>query len=463
MNPSEKRFCVWALAVCSLLISLVGCGSGSSTPTPVGNGWTFVDGDGSYGINKNTTGSAENAQLTVFNSKLYAIWTEDNHIANQIRVAVYNGTDSSPTWTFVDGNSTSGINKDSTKNAAKPQLTAFNSKLYAIWNEENGSIRQIRVAVYNGTDSSPTWTFVDGNAATGINKDNTKNADYGQLIVLGTKLYALWRENNGTADQIRAAVYSGDDAVASWSFVDGNGTNGLNKDSAQTAYYPQMEVLDSKLYATWKEESGAAGNTVSQIRVAVYNGNDSSPAWTFVDGNATTGINKDTTKNAGYPYLTVSNSKLYDTWQEFNENSGTLRQIRVAVYNGNDASSTWTFVDGNSATKGLNYDSTKFGDSAKLVDFSGSLYATWHEDTGTVYTYDSGGTVELTEIRVDLYNGTDSSPAWTFADGDTASGINKDSAKPASDSQLTVFNSKLYAIWTEFYNTAYQVRVAVKQ
>lgn len=469
-RTGKAFFYRWSL-VCFLAIGFIVCGCGSSgsstpepAPTPEGNGWTFVDGNGVYGINKNTSGSADYSRLTVFNSKLYATWTEDNNTTgNQIRVAVYNGSDASPVWTFVDGNTASGINKDSTRAASRSQLTVFNEKLYAIWDETNGTAKQVRVAVYGGDDASPSWTFVDGNAADGINKDVAKDGDYAQLIVLGTKLYALWRENNGTADQIRAAVYGGDDASPTWSFVDGNGVNGINYDSTQTAYYPRLEILNSQLYATWKEESGPQNNTVAQIRVAVYNGDDANPAWTFVDGNTTHGINKDDTKNAGYPYLAVFDSKLYATWQEFNENTAELRQIRVAVYNGDDASPSWTFVDGNAPSTGINYDSTKFGDSPKLTDLSGALYATWHEDSGTVYTYDTGNTVEVTEVRVALYNGDDASPSWSFVDGDTASGLNKDSALPAYDSQLTVFDSELYASWTEFYGTAYQVRVAVKQ
>jgi hypothetical protein len=44
----------------------------------------------------------------------------------------------------VDGNGTSGINKDATKDAVDPQLTVFNAKLYAIWHESY----QIQVAVW---------------------------------------------------------------------------------------------------------------------------------------------------------------------------------------------------------------------------------------------------------------------------------------------------------------------------
>jgi len=50
-----------------------------------------VAGNDTNGINKNTTQSAVASQLTVFGSKLYAKWQEDNNPAfytTQIRVAV---------------------------------------------------------------------------------------------------------------------------------------------------------------------------------------------------------------------------------------------------------------------------------------------------------------------------------------------------------------------------------------
>ena len=53
----------------------------------------------------------------------------------------------------------------------------FNSKLYAVWKEkttESGSAYQNRVAEFDGTS---TWTFRDGNGTTGLNKDATKDVD----------------------------------------------------------------------------------------------------------------------------------------------------------------------------------------------------------------------------------------------------------------------------------------------
>jgi hypothetical protein len=343
----------------------------------------LVDGNGVNGINHDSTQSAFDPQLTVFNSKLYATWYEGNGTAYQIRIAVYNGNDNSPAWSFVDGNGVNGINKDVTKSAFFPQLTVFNSKLYSTWSEAFGAeIYQIRMAVYNGNDGAPAWSFVDGNGVNSINKDATKSAYNPQLTVFNSKLYSTWFEFYGSKYQIRMAVYNGNDGAPAWSFVDGNGVTGINKDVTKHAYNPQLIVFNSKLYSTWYEYNSYA----YQIRMAVYNGNDGAPAWSFVDGNGINGINKGATNQAYYPQLTVFNSKLYSTWSETSWSETTnnyIYQTRVAVYNGNDGAPEWSFVDGNDVT-GLNKDATKQAYYPQLIVFNSKLYASWFEFNGSV-------------------------------------------------------------------------------
>ena len=212
-----KRLSSILILVLSTAVLVVSSGGGALTGL-----WAFVDGNGPNGINKDTTQRAIAPQLTVFGSKLYATWWENTSTpavsATQIRVAVYNGNHSSSSWTFVDGNGMSGINKNTTRNAVAPQLTVFGSKLYATWQEDTNNLAvyatQIRVAVYNGNASSPSWAFVDGNGPNGINNDTTQSAVAPQLAVFGSKLYAIWQESTNTpytnASQIRVAVTKSD-------------------------------------------------------------------------------------------------------------------------------------------------------------------------------------------------------------------------------------------------------------
>ncbi|MBT5833494.1 MAG: hypothetical protein HOH83_01595, partial [Deltaproteobacteria bacterium] len=260
-----------------------------------------------------------NPQLLDDNSSLYAIWSENNGTANQIRVKLFDNTTS---WNLVDkiGDNTTGINKDTSKNAINPKLLNFNSGIYAAWSEDNGTASQIRVARYN---SSSSWIFVDGNGSTGINKATDKNATDPSMAVLSTKLYLAWSETNAdNRTQIRVKSYDG----SSWSFVDGdNATKGINKDYTQNASYPQLvKVTDnsssSKLYAVWLEENG---NT--QVRVAEFNGTSS---WIFKDGDSFDGLNLNTAKITGKPSATAYLNQLIVAWSE--TNSLGVPQIRVA-------------------------------------------------------------------------------------------------------------------------------------
>lgn len=345
--------------------------------------WAMVDGNAAVGLNKNPIRAAADPRLFVFNTKLYAVWEERSaaNNATQIRVAVYNGGDRNPAWDFVDGNGTDGINKNAAKSAWAPQLAVFNSKLYATWTEaDDDAVPEVRAVVYNGVDSAPSWTFVDGNSSTaGLNKNPAKSAEHPSLIAFNSKLYAAWEEVSSLNFQIRVAVYNGNDAAPVWNFVDGNGTNGLAHDPAASSETATLIVYNAKLYTTWVEVPNVGPD---QLRAVVYNGSDSSPVWTFVDGNGVNGINHDHLLIAGnqrdFPALAVVGDTLYCSWQEgispiFKD------QIRVATYNGNDNSPAWLFADGDQST-GLNHDVSKDAGAVQLATLNSKLYLVWEEE-----------------------------------------------------------------------------------
>jgi hypothetical protein len=174
-----------------------------------------VDNSTASGINKNSSYNAEAPEPTVFNSKLYAAWQESNSDnVTQIRVAVFNGNITSPSWSFVDnGDSTKGLNlivdSDGNENASAPRMTVFNSSLYLTWLHEHGLSKQMRLAKYNGNDSSPEWTLVDrydefGVSRFGLNSNILKVAATPVMAASSSKLYAAWSEPNSSGiTQIR--------------------------------------------------------------------------------------------------------------------------------------------------------------------------------------------------------------------------------------------------------------------
>lgn len=407
--------------------------------------WTFVD--GGVGLNWDPNWDTYRPQLTVLGDKLYAAWREMtvDRGPMHIHVAAYNGDDQAPAWRFVDGG-TAGLNLDPQDDAFDIQITAFDSRLYAIWQEDSKDESDILVAVYNGNDAAPAWSFVVGANRKGLNHDIKAIASFPQLTAANGKLYATWSEYSGTAKQIRVAVYNGNDAAPGWRFVDGNTGAGINKDPQHAANYPQLTALGERLYATWLENS----ETSAHIRVAVYNGNDAAPKWSFVDEERGPGLNFDGASTAFYPELTAHAGKLYATWTEAGE---SVTQARIAVYNGNDQAPHWSFVDGGQAS-GINRDSTARAYRPQLTSFGDHLYVTWYEDDS----------LATTQIRVAIYNGENQAPAWRLVDGGGAAGLNKNNHMTAVDSQLTVFNGKLYITWKELIGGRGQkIHVAVGQ
>lgn len=320
--------------------------------------------------------TVDSPALISFNGKLYAFWTEGG--VYQLRAAVYNGNDSAPIWNFIDGNTPTGLNHNSTCSTYTPYPFVFNSKLYLSWIEYYGGITQSRIAVYNGNDSSPAWTFVDGNNPYGINKDTGQYAYGIQLSSINGKLYAAWSENSSEynyGSQIRVAVYNGNDSSPTWTFIDGNSYTGLNRDPLYSAYSVSLLSTGNTLHALWIENTGL----IQQIRSAVYNGNDSSPAWSYTDGNhPVNGINYAVSKHAVNIQGGIHNLKIYAAWTDNN-------QVHVAEYNGNNSSPAWRFIDGRSSKYGINCPEYSYGTYPALASFNSFLYCTFIFDPGPAW------------------------------------------------------------------------------
>ncbi len=398
--------------------------------------WVLVDGGGSStGVNKNSTYRADNVSLHAFdnNSKLYVSWSEISQYGSisQIRVKSYDNS----TWSTIDGDSNNGINLIKSRNATNPSMSDNGTHLFAVWSEDNGAGKGlIRTAVYDNTTRS--WDFQNNNFQA-LNNSTSRSANNPQLLNDNSSLYAIWSENNGTANQIRVKLF---DNSTSWNLVDkiGDNTTGINKDTSKNAINPKLLNFNSGIYAAWSEDNGSA----SQIHVARYN---NSSSWTFVDDNSSTGINKAPGKNATYPTMAVLSTKLYLAWSETNADNRT--QIRVKSYNG----SSWSFVDGDNATKGINKDYTQnasYPQLVKVTDNSSSskLYAVWLEVNGN------------TQVRVAEFDGTST---WSFKDGNSFDGLNLNTAKITGKPSAAAYLNKLIVAWSETNSLGVpQIRVA---
>ncbi len=378
--PSPTLFIGWSEESASLT-SQEGYGQIRVAGWNGSSSWTFIDGNGADGINKDVTKRAEHVDLIEFDSKLYVAFGEYDATYNkrQIRVKAWDGY----TWEWKDGGGVTGLNKDGTLyDGRKPKMVVFDSKLFIIWNENSSGARQVRVRQFDGS----TWSWAEPGDPTGINYNTAYASDSSHLVVLNSKLYAVWNEttaDTGNAKQVRVAEWDGS---TGWTFKDGNAITGLSQTSTNDVEEEFPLVFNSKLYITWGEKNAS---NYKQLRVIEWDGVST---WQFVDGNGADGLNKDVTKQAASSSLFVYNSKLHVAWAELDASS--IFQLRVSQW---DGSSTWSLVGG-SGTSGLNKDSTKSAVFPISVPFESGLFMTFFEGMEMVTTDHS--TTDTDQIRV---------------------------------------------------------------
>ena len=154
------------------------------------------------------------------------------------------------TWTFIDGDETSGLNRDASASGVDPVLVVFDSKLIAFWGEAHASngASNIRAAEWDGAS---TWTAIDGDGDDGLNFDATKTAEHLSAIVFEGELYVTWVEPNaGNKRQVRVKAWNG----SSWSWKDDGGANGgISISSGDYSKHPSLAVHDSELLIGWEE------------------------------------------------------------------------------------------------------------------------------------------------------------------------------------------------------------------
>lgn len=173
-----------------------------------GINWTVAD--GGVGLNKVSWNNAITPALSVLDGHLYAAWVEARggqySTDDQIRVKKFDGT----TWTNIDGDGEYGINVNIGMRAFEVQLAGMKNELYAIWSENSGEwvngvpVFKIRVKKYNGNG----WVLAENGRNGGLNAFGTKTAMNPAITAMNEALYAVWDENDRKVVNIRAAQFT---------------------------------------------------------------------------------------------------------------------------------------------------------------------------------------------------------------------------------------------------------------
>lgn len=417
------------------LIGDTGGVSGAFTVDP--GTWQGIDGGtATDGRNVDPAMAAVTPASVWHRDQLFVAWREQGATGTQIRTASRAGT----TWTDQSGDH--GLNLDPDEIAEAPQLVVFADRLYAAWRERNANGKyQVRAALWDESVATPAWRLVDGGAAPGLNRDPLEDANQVALATFGGHLYAAWSEDDGFfVGQIRVAVYGGDDAAPAWSFVDGSGVHGLNKNFAETAITPRLFEFAGRLHATWAEYVGG----IAQVRVCRNDGTDIATDWQFVDGDQSIGLNVDATHQARTPAPFVVDDRLHVAWTE-QDGSGEA-QVRVAAF-ADATPPVWTIVDGGA---GLNLDQAVSATEPQPLLVGRRLYLGWLEADGA-----------SRQVRLAAYGGDPAAPTWQFVDGGAVDGINRDPTHDARDLALALAGTEIVAVWAEANAASvYQVRAA---
>ncbi len=400
--------------------------------TLIAQTWTFVDGGGSKGINTSTATYSRIPSTAQFNGLLYSAWEEQNSSIDQVFIKSYNGS----SWTAAGESGLSKLNSSST-NARNPKIASYSGALYAAYEEYDASIYRIHVKKYNGTSWSLVEHYSSGDSRTTINIATTANATEVDLIVYNGYLYATWVEvpNSGVYN-VRVSRFDGN----LWTCVDGGGTYGLNYNTSKLAHTPRFAVYNSQLFLTWVEDGGSS--TTYQVRVRRYDG---SSTWTFVDGNASAGLNYNSSKRALTPVMASYNNCLYLFWSEpYYETYygyGDIDLLRVRKYDG----TSWSFVDGGGSTSGWNLNILDGAFNAECLVYNNLLYVTWDEPDDINF---------YGQIRCVQYDGA----TKTFLDGGgVTSTINYSTSADANEPIWANYLGDLYVMWQE-NNSGDQIR-----
>ncbi|MBL8753793.1 MAG: hypothetical protein JNK15_10885, partial [Planctomycetes bacterium] len=318
--------------------------------------------------NFDPAGSAERPRLAVVDGGVYATWTERNPGTSryQVRVARWNGSTTSPAWTFVDGNQANGLNRDPAQDADAPVLAEVLDNLYLAFYEADGfGIWQIRVRRF--AVGTSTWTWLDGGGATGRNFNPAEPAWQPEVCGQSAALVLTWTEYSGGVQHVRLAAYDVFDSE--WTWLDGGTSNGLNVDPTRDAYASTVcgyQQSYSRVMVAWVEVNGQG--------VATVRASSGTSAGSFYSITPTTSLNFDDTRPASSPHLVALGARPY---LAFGETIANRKQLRVAAL----GSSTNEFP-GN-ATSPLNQDSALDARAGRLYSSGYQVFAVWAEENSS--------------------------------------------------------------------------------
>jgi hypothetical protein len=226
-----------------------------------------------------TSASLQDPQLQVVGTKIYYVWSEYSDDYYQIWTGEMN----------TDGTNWSATNRTtSAYYKYEPQLQVVGDKIYYVWRECDDSFSDYQIWTGEMNTDGTNWTATQ-------RTEGTHERYQPQLQVVGTKIYYVWVEYDGSYVQIWTGEMNTDGT---------NWTATQRTTSASNKYAPQLQVVGDKIYYVWDE---FVDQNLRQIWTGEMN----------TDGTNWTATQR--TTSASYkdqPQLQVVGGKIYYVWEE---------------------------------------------------------------------------------------------------------------------------------------------------
>ncbi|MBN1444650.1 MAG: exo-alpha-sialidase [Candidatus Omnitrophica bacterium] len=226
--------------------------------------------------------NADYPQVAISGDKVVAVWPQSDGTDDNI-YARYS-TDGGATW------ETAQLLETADYDADDPQVAMSGDKVVAVWYQRSGSYASI-YSNYS-TDGGATWETAQ------LLETADYDAYYPQVAMSGDKVVAVWRQSDGTYNNIHARYST--DGGATWE------TAQLLETANYDAESPQVAMDGNKVAAVWLQSDGSS--------VSIYSNYST-------DGGATWGtaqlLENNTTGDAYGPQVAVSGDKVVAVWSQY--------------------------------------------------------------------------------------------------------------------------------------------------
>ncbi len=334
------------------------------------------------------------------------------------------------------------INQDASKETGFPRLVSVGGVPHVVWNEDDGSNLEVRVATLNsaGTAWTQPWFLVSATHGS-INENDAKAALDPNIADVAGVPYVVWREDDGVNFELRVARRRSTGVIAPtwvqpWTGVTAT-YGGINIDAAKSAGVdPVIASVGGVPYVAWIEPDA----TNDEVRVKRLNA--AGTAWETLPPGAD--LNDNPSGNAQDPTMADVGGTLYVGWSE-SDGSDLELHVKVLGEDWQEPPPGVTTTDGK-----IEHDPTKNAHSPSLASVDGVPYIAFLERDGAKDT-----------LRVARFNTTTHiwSEPWAGVTA-TSGGINQSDSQDARDPSLTSIGGVPYVAWRESDGTNIEMRVA---